>query len=171
MFYRIKQFIWALSAYWKDIDYNYINDHLDQDEKKLFDMLSRCDKYHCFRVAKEADQIMKENKETLEKSNLNKYNVIKVCLLHDIGKINKSPNPIEKGILVILDKITAGNLKKMDNIKKIDVYYNHPKKGVEILKKENKYSNDFIEAIEKHHLKDKTDNKLLEIVRYCDNKN
>lgn len=165
MFYRVKQFIWALSAYWKDIDYNFINKHLDKDEEELFNMLSKCDKYHCFRVAKDAEDLVKDNGE------INKDKLIKACLLHDIGKINKSPNPIEKGILVILDKVTSGRLRKFNNIKKIDVYYNHPIKGVEILKKSDKYTIDFMEAIEKHHLSEETDNKILQIIRDCDNRN
>ena len=165
MFYRIKQFIWALSAYWKDIDYNFINKHLDKDEEALFNMLSKCDKYHCFRVAKDAEDLVEDN------GDINKDKLIKACLLHDIGKINKSPNPIEKGILVILDKITSGKLRRFNNIKKIDVYYNHPSKGVEILKKNNKYTVDFMEAVEKHHSNEKTDNKILEIIKYCDNRN
>lgn len=165
MFYRVRQFIWALSAYWKDIDYNFVNKHLDKDEKKLFNMLSKCDKYHCFRVAKDAEDL------AYDEGKINKEDLIKACLLHDIGKINKSPNPIEKGILVILDKVTSGRLRKFNGIKKIDVYYNHPIRGVEILEKNNKYTKDFMEAIEKHHLSEKTDNKILEIIKYCDNRN
>lgn len=165
MFYRVKQFLWAFSAYWKEIDYKFVNNNLDKDEKELFEMLSKCDRYHCFRVAKDAEEIIRDENITNEKK------IIKACLLHDIGKIDKSPNPIEKGILVILDKVTSGNLRKFNKIKKIDVYYNHPIKGVEILNKGNKYPKDFIEAIEKHHIDKKTNNKILEIIKYCDNKN
>ena len=60
--------------------------------------------------------------------------VAKAALLHDIGKSEYSLNVVEKSVLVILNKLTNGNLKKFDSIKIVDSYYNHPKKGAKILK-------------------------------------
>ena len=59
-----------------------------------------------------------------------------------------------------------------DNIKNIDIYYNHGEKGATLLKEYNKYDKEFLEAIEFHHNdKFSGNNKLLDIIRESDNKN
>ena len=83
-----------------------------------------------------------------------------------------SLNIFEKSTLVILNKITNGKLRRLDNIKNIDIYYNHGEKGARLLKEYNKYDKEFLEAIEFHHNdKFSGNNKLLDIIRESDNKN
>ncbi|SHK83273.1 HDIG domain-containing protein [Clostridium cavendishii DSM 21758] len=152
----------------KKIDYEYINRYLNEDEKKLFEKLRRTDKFHSIRVSKDA---IKYAEVATKFDNINEDILGKLGLLHDIGKIERPLNSIEKSIIVILNKLTKGKLKKYTNFKIIDSYYNHPIKGVNILG-DFEYDKVFLEAIEKHHNKKiNENNKLLNILKLCDDKN
>lgn len=180
MLYRVKQVIWAINSNFKEIDYNYINKYLDKDEVLLFDKLKHSEKYHCIRVCKDCLEI-----NSVSKFKIDKVTLGKVALLHDIGKSDYSLNIITKSLLVILNKITKGKLKKFSNFKSVDVYYNHGVKGKNILlneqnriKMNNKYSKEFLSAIENHHkhinidaLEDLNNNILLRILIEADNMN
>lgn len=162
--YRVKQFIWALKSLSEDIDTEYVNRFLNKREKKLFNKLKKTDKHHCIRVSKEAVNLSKG-----KKINLNR--VAKVALLHDIGKGEYGLNVIEKSVLVILNKMTKGKLKKYDGIKAIDSYYNHAEKGANLLKRFNTYDKEFLDTIRYHHSNKIQGNKLLEIIKESDNRN
>jgi putative nucleotidyltransferase with HDIG domain len=162
--YRVKQFIWALKAMRENIDVEYVNKYLNTNEKELFNKLKKTDKQHCIRVSKD---VVKYSKL----ANISTHRVAKVALLHDIGKGYYGLNIIEKSVLVILNKVTKGKLKKYNNIKAIDSYYNHAKKGADLLKKFNKYDKEFLDSIRYHHSNKKISNKLLDIIRESDNKN
>lgn len=162
--YRVKQFVWALKSLSEDIDTEYVNRFLNKREKKLFNKLKKTDKHHCIRVSKEAVNLSK-GKEI----NLNR--VAKVALLHDIGKGEYGLNVIEKSVLVILNKMTKGKLKKYDSIKAIDSYYNHAEKGANLLKSFNTYDKEFLDTIRYHHSNKIQGNKLLEIIKESDNRN
>lgn len=168
MVYRIKQFIWHLTSKWKSIDNELINKYLSKEEIEVFNKLNVSEQQHSIRVCNDA--LNKVNNENIK---INRNKLAKAALLHDIGKIINTLNIIDKSIIVILDKITNGNLKKHTNLKKIDVYYNHPKNGVKILENINKYDNEFLDAISNHHKKDikLEDNIYLKILRECDDKN
>lgn len=161
--YRIKQFIWAVTSHFKSIDKEIPERYLSKEELKVFNNLGIEDKHHCIRVCNDA--LKNDN------SNLDKNKLAKIALLHDIGKVNGSLNIIDKSILVILDKVTYGNLRKYDKYKKVNTYYNHPKESVKILKKINNYDKEFLEAIEKHHYKQVGHNDYLKIIKECDDKN
>lgn len=167
MVYRIKQFIWAIQSFYKSIDDEYIKRYLNKDEIKIFSLLKNSDKHHCIRVSKD----VLNHLEKLDDVDIDKNTLIKLALLHDIGKIERPLNVVEKSIVVILDKLTKGRIKKYSNIQIIDIYYNHPKIGADILKKKCRYDKEFLKCIEEHHIKEVTSNKLIEIIKYYDNKN
>lgn len=95
----------------------------------------------------------------------------KIALLHDIGKIEGSLNVVEKSILVIMNKLTKGKMKNIKNNKKIDLYYNHPIKSVNLLKYINKYDDEFLDAIKYHHSNELYENNYLKVLKICDEKN
>ncbi|GFP78281.1 HDIG domain-containing metalloprotein [Clostridium fungisolvens] len=165
IFYRVKQFWWAIICNFKQLDEEYINKYLEDHEKKLFDKLKTGDKHHCIRVSKDSLEIYENIKE-----NLDEYQLAKAALLHDIGKSERPLNFIEKSIVVLLNKFTKGSIRKYDNIKILDIYYNHPKKGVEMLRSYG-YNEEFLQVIGNHHDKKYTDNAMLNIVKESDNKN
>ena len=166
--YRVKQFIWAVKSIFEKIDYNFVNKFLNEDERKLFNKLTKSDKHHSIRVSKEAIQILNEKSNYID---IDVDRVAKASLLHDIGKIEGSLNIFEKSTMVILNKVTNGKLKRYEHIKQIDIYYNHPKKGRDLLEKLDIYDKEFLDSIRYHHEKNNSDNILLEIIKESDDKN
>lgn len=165
--YRVKQFIWATKSLVEKVDTDYVDKFLNRNEKILFNKLKKSDKHHSIRVCKDAIEILKNKNEDIEVSR-----VAKAALLHDIGKTEYGLNIFEKSALVILNKVTNGKIKKYKNIKQVDIYYNHPYKGVDLLKEFNDYDKEFLESVKYHHNNEqKTNNKLLNIIKESDNKN
>ena len=162
--YRVKQFVWALKSLSEDIDTEYVNKFLNKKERSLFNKLKKTDKQHCIRVSKDAVHLSKEK-------NINLNRVAKVGLLHDIGKGEYGLNIIEKSVLVVLNKITKGKLKKYDTIKAVDSYCNHAEKGANLLKQFNTYDKEFLDTIRYHHNNKIQGSKLLDIIKESDNRN
>ncbi|GAA0182640.1 HD domain-containing protein [Clostridium sediminicola] len=164
MIYRIKQFIWALSAHITQSDEEFLKEYLNKNEINLFNKMSIMDKKHSINTARDVKKICM-NKQ------INSIMLIRVALLHDIGKSEYKLNVIEKSIVVILNKFSKGKIKKYSNIKCIDIYYNHASIGYEMLKQFN-YSELFLFLIKNHHNSDIISNKEeLQILQNCDNKN
>ncbi|NLK96062.1 MAG: HDIG domain-containing protein [Clostridiales bacterium] len=162
MVYRFKQFIWAITSIFSSMDDSIVEKYLDNDEKVLFNRLNKMEKSHSIRVCNMA---LKNNKN----NDVDKNKLAKIALLHDIGKSYKSLNVVDKSVLVILDKITSGRLKKFNKNNKVDIYYNHGKKSVELLQKMKKgYDSEFMEAIEMHHYVLNNNNIYLKIIKECD---
>ena len=164
--YRVKQFVWAAGSYFKKIDTEFINKYLDEDEKKLFSRLNHNEKHHSIRVCREALDICKNKKTSLDTNR-----IAKAALLHDVGKGEFGLNIVEKSTLVLLNSLTKGKIKKYDNIKQIDIYYNHAQKGADILKEFKSYDQEFLDSIRYHHSNKKISNELLDVIRESDNKN
>ena len=166
MLYRVKQFIWAITAPFIPINEEILNKYLNKEEKILFDKLCTSDKHHSIRVCKDALNIYSN------KTNIDERKLAKIALLHDIGKSEHKLNVIEKSALVVLDGFMNGKFIKYSNNKKVDLYYNHPKKSINMLKKSNGvYDKEFLEAIEKHHYKNIGSNIYLKIIKECDDNN
>ncbi|WP_315121825.1 HD domain-containing protein [uncultured Clostridium sp.] len=160
---RVKQFYLYFFDKMINEDYIYISKYLNKYEISIFKKLSKEDQKHCVRVAYEVENKCNEN------TNLNKDRLIKIALLHDIGKIKCKLNVIDKSLLVLLDFITKGNIKKYSNIKKINTYFNHGEDGYKILK-DKEYDEDFLDIIKNHHNK-KIKNDEMDIIRLCDDIN
>lgn len=164
--YRIKQFIWGIKSLYKRIDEEFIERFLTRDEIIMFKKLKINDQHHCIRVCKDALNT-NENFEL----NIDEYKLGKAALLHDIGKITLHLNLLEKSIIVILDKLTSGYTKKFNNVKQINIYYNHPQIGYDILKDKG-YSIELLEVVRDHHKKYRLkDNEYLTIIAFCDDRN
>lgn len=166
MFYRVKQFLWSISSQFKKIDEVLIKKYLNENEIILFSKLTSSDKHHCIRVCNDAIKMVNDDNIIIDK-----YKLGKIALLHDIGKGSYSLNPIEKSIFVILNKITNGKLKHFNKNKKVDSYYNHPIKGVELLSVYDIYDNEFLDVVKNHHCEDDSKNIYLKIIKECDDKN
>lgn len=164
--YRVKQFIWAAGSYFKKIDIDYVNKYLNEDEVELFNRLKHNEKHHSIRVCRDALDISKNKNISLKRNR-----IAKAALLHDVGKGEYGLNLIEKSTLVLLNNLTKGKIKRFNNIKQVDIYYNHAQKGADILKQFNTYDKEFLDSIRYHHSNKKINNKLLDIIRESDNKN
>lgn len=167
-FYRVKQFIWGFTSLFKEVDYTYINKFLNEEEIKIFNNLKHNDKHHCIRVCK--DSIRMRNDLNID---IDMYKLGRAALLHDVGKGEKHLSLIEKSTVVLLDKFTNGKIKKFNNIKQINVYYNHPKIGSEILIRNGfKDDKELLDVVRYHHnIKRADKNTMLNIIKICDDKN
>ena len=169
--YRIKQFFRAVTAKITYEDLQFIDIYLNHNEKEIFNKLSVYDKKHSINVAKDIKIYLKDLSEMeKDKLNIKEKNMIKLGLLHDIGKVYKKLNPIEKSILVLLNSLTKEKIKKYDNIKAVKVYYRHGEMGFNILKKYN-YEEDFLCAVKNHHYYSNNNTLELKILQKADNNN
>lgn len=156
MFYRVKQFFLAIFARLTKEDYDFINKYLDEKDKLLFNSLPTHEKKHCINVA----IFFRGNNNVDDK-------FIKAALLHDIGKRNSGLNPIFKGIIVIMNKISESATRKLQFIKPINVYYNHPYIGYELYKD---IDEEIAYIIKNHHNYNCTD-KIVKMLQEADCKN
>lgn len=162
--YRVKQFYWSLTSKVNSEDIKLINEYLNEDEKTLFYSLSTYEQKHSIKVTRDVIEECRVNKISDDK-------LIKASILHDIGKTFRSLNPVEKSIVVMLDSMSKGKLRKYSSIKTIDVYYNHGDKGYNLLKKKGNYDERFLYLIKNHHNDSIIGDKELDILRLCDSKN
>ena len=135
---RVKQFYVNVTDKMTEKDYDYANEILNKKET--------------------------DDEEILKNRNL----LMKSALLHDIGKITKRLNVIDKSIIVILNKLTKGKLKSIKKSKKIQCYYNHSSYGYEILK--DIIDDTVILDIVKNHHSD-NGNNLVNFFKQIDDKN
>ena len=149
MLKRIKQFYINLTDKMTIDDYIYVESKLTKEEYSLFVKLLKSEQKHSVRIAKDIEKKFKDNKINNHLILENKDILIKASLLHDIAKIKKKVNIIDKSIIVILNKLTKGNLKKLNN-KKVQCYYNHPEYSYDILKDINK-DEVLLNVIKNHH--------------------
>lgn len=166
--YRIKQFVWGFTSLFKKVDYTYVTKFLNENEMEIFDNLKHNDKHHCIRVCK--DSIKMRNNLNV---NIDMYKLGRVALLHDVGKGARHLSLIEKSTVVLLDKFTRGKIRKYNNIKQIEIYYNHPNIGLDILIK-NGFENDkeLLQVVRYHHSRNiEKENEMLNIIKTCDDKN
>jgi len=166
--YRVKQFIWGFISLFKQIDYTYVTKFLNEKEIEIFNTLKHNDKHHCIRVCK--DSIKMRNQLNID---VDMYKLGRAALLHDVGKGQIHLSLVEKSTVVLLDRLTKGKIRRYDKIKQINVYYNHPRIGLGILIN-NGFGHDreLLDVVRYHHSPNiNNENKLLSIIKICDDKN
>ncbi|MCY6353675.1 HD domain-containing protein [Clostridium sp. ZS2-4] len=157
--YRIKQFYWAVTSTISSKDKEFIREYLNQDEINLFAKLAVYDQRHSIKIAQDVKKIYSTNER-----------LIKAALLHDIGKISKPLNLLERSLMVILDNLFKDKMKRYENIKIIDSYYNHGENGYKILKGYG-YNERLLYLVKNHHNNDIIGDKELNILKQYDNQN
>lgn len=167
MIYRIKQFIWAITARLDKTEEAFIKQYLLEDEQYLFNQLKVYEQKHCITVAKGLIK-MYHGEEVRE--------MIRLGLLHDIGKIKYPIGPIRKSIMVLLNKVTKGRAKQWCHLNMAKCYYDHPEIGYALLKQRGQCTNEFLKLVREHHRSlnevqaDKKYLQKLEELQTCDNK-
>lgn len=165
---RVKQFYMNVFDVMKNEDYNYVNEILNEKELNLFTELLTSEQKHCVRIAKDIEHII-DNKEINDSKIINNKNrLIKAALLHDIGKTKKRLNVIDKSIIVILNKLTKGELIKFEKSKKVQCYYKHSEYSYEILK--DIIDDNLILDVARNHHKDNV-NEIVNFFKWIDDKN
>lgn len=161
--YRVKQFYWSITSKVNIEDERLIDGYLNEQEKYLFQKLTEYEKIHAIKVAKDVEKLYNKDGE-------NKGMLMKAALMHDIGKTVHRLTPISKSLMVILDSVSKGKIKKYHNIKQINVYYNHADIGYNILKKYG-YEERFLYLIKNHHSDNIIGDEELNILKMCDSRN
>lgn len=152
MSYRVKQFIWAVTAEVTEAEKTYINEYLAPEEVQLFEQLKVYEQKHSIKVA----QAMAQDAQAEDR-----INRIRVGLLHDIGKIIYPIGPIRKSMMVLLHKFTKGRISRVRISDMVKCYYEHPQLGYEILKKKGGYEQEFLEVIRDHHKEKMMESNLI----------
>ena len=161
--YRVKQFYWSIVSKVNDEDIDFIKSYLETYELQLFHQLPTYDQKHCINVARDV-------KLTCDQRKLQSKDLIKVALLHDIGKIYNSMNPIDKSIMVIMHNLTGGKLKAYNKNRKVNIYYNHCDIGYNLLGKYG-YDDRFLFLIKNHHNNNIVEDVELDLLKECDDRN
>ena len=165
---RVKQFYINATDLMTNKDYKYVKRNLNNEEYDLFKKILKSEQKHSVRIAKEIEYIIENNLvddiDIIQSKNL----LIKTALLHDVGKSKQKVNIIEKSIIVILNKLTKGNLKNFKKSKKVQCYYNHSEYSYVLLK--DIIKDDLILNIIRNHHKN-TDNKLTNFFKQIDDNN
>lgn len=165
---RVKQFYINATDSMISKDYEYVKIHLNNEEYDLFKKILKSEQKHSVRIAKEIEYTIENNLvddvDIIQSKNL----LIKTALLHDVGKSRQKVNIIEKSIIVILNKLTKGNLKNFKKSKKVQCYYNHSEYSYILLK--DIIKDDLILSIIRNHHKN-TDNKLTNFFKQIDDNN
>lgn len=162
MFHRIKQFYWDITSNFKSIDKSFIDKYLHDHDKSLFYQLKKSEQHHVIRVAKNAHYKISKLGTTIDK---NKF--MRICLLHDVGKIGAELTVIDRSVLVLANKITKGKIRKYTNINKIEIYYNHAQIGADMLKDKG-YDEEFVNVVRLHHSRGYSKNIMINILRESD---
>ncbi|GCD12848.1 HDIG domain-containing metalloprotein [Clostridium tagluense] len=161
--YRLKQFYWSMVSKINDEDIDFLKMHLETYELQLFHQLPTHEQKHSINVARDV-------KSTCNQRVLQSGNLIKVALLHDIGKIYSNMNPIDKSIMVIVDNITNGKIKLHKKSKNVNMYYNHGDIGYNLLRKYG-YDDRFLFLVKNHHNNNITQDIELNLLKECDDRN
>lgn len=165
---RVKQFYINATDSMISKDYEYVKIHLNNEEYDLFKKILKSEQKHSVRIAKEIEYIIENNLvddiDIIQSKNL----LIKTALLHDVGKSKQKVNIIEKSIIVILNKLTKGNLKNLKKSKKVQCYYNHSEYSYILLK--DIIKDDLILSIIRNHHRN-TDNKFTNFFKQIDDNN
>lgn len=165
---RVKQFYINATDSMISKDYEYVKIHLNNEEYDLFKKILKSEQKHSVRIAKEIEYTIENNLvddiDIIQSKNL----LIKTALLHDVGKSKQKVNIIEKSIIVILNKLTKGNLKNFKKSKKIQCYYNHSEYSYILLK--DIIKDDLILSIIRNHHRN-TDNKFTNFFKQIDDNN
>lgn len=157
MLYRVRQFYKALFAKMAPSDQAFYKQYLTEKEIMLFEQLRVYDQKHSVLVARH-----------LARLNPQDAYMIKAGLLHDIGKQVYPLNPVEKGIMVILHKLSKGKIQGLKQLKMVKGYYEHPLLGYELLRKAGGYDKHLLMLVRDHH-QNQVGDERLKLLQQADN--
>ncbi len=163
--YRFKQFVYYLVSWFEKIDDEFLNYYLNNEEKRIFNKLLKTERQHSIRVAKKSLEVM----DIFKIENFEEFEVVKMCLLHDVGKIHSKINLFLKPFIVLIrsNKRFRKLVFFLDK-QRVYKYYKHSKYSFDMLKTLN-FSFQILNSIRHHHSSRNVENdKYTKILKYCD---
>jgi len=168
--YRFNQFITAFRANISYSDVEFIRHYLTKAEQVLFYKMRRYDQKHALQVAHKC--LLKCDSNTW----IDRSNLVRVALLHDIGKSIMPLSLISRILYVLTKKINEGRLVKffakeksfIPLFRQFYVLNNHSDIGAELIG-EIENNPELIEIIRNHHNKPTpNESQLLPVIREID---
>ena len=148
--HRIKQFYSGMFSIYTKADEAFARSYLNIDEFALFNQLPGFEKKHAVTVARQMLELALYNPE------LDQRKLVKLGLLHDIGKVAERNSILTKSILVIIRYFFPGlydwlaEQGKSDlHFRKFYIHKHHGAVGAELLAKIGE-SSEFLSIIKKH---------------------
>lgn len=170
--YRAKQLKFALFTRYKKEHIEFARKYLSINELALFDRLPSFEKKHAVQTAKHMLHLTHGNPKVDERK------MVKLALLHDIGKAATKLSVLDKVILVIFNRYFKGIYGRLaaigikDNsrsiFRKFYVHKYHDEIGAEMLRRAG-LEPEIVEAVEKHSLEPSpTEPEELKLLRTAD---
>ncbi|MFH5836702.1 HD domain-containing protein [Proteiniclasticum sp. C24MP] len=124
---RVRQFLQNISYGFQAVDQMFLIRYLNEKEMDLFGKLQRSEQIHAILVAK---GVLQELDSTENGS------FLKAVLFHDIGKIRRPLNIVEKSLAVMVDKLFQER-SLFEKFEFMRSFRHHGPWGEEILRKED----------------------------------
>lgn len=151
---RIKQVFAALTAEVTAADHSFIRENLRAEEQSLFYGMNLPDQRHALNVAYTALELVR-NKPGIDTELL-----VKVALLHDVGKVRGDVSTMDKILTVIAHRFAPrwaegwgrrGRGSKLANLRHaVHTYYHHPEQSAEMLAAIGSRE-EIVEIVRRHH--------------------
>jgi len=150
LFNRARQFVVGMFSFYTKKDEEFAASYLNIQEMALFNQLPGFEKKHCVRVAKRMLKIVHANPD------LDERKIVKLGLLHDIGKISERNTTFTKAWLVVVRYFFPKHYNKIADLGETDqkyrryyVHKHHGRIGAQLLAKMGE-SSEFLSIISKH---------------------
>ncbi|MDD5594007.1 MAG: HD domain-containing protein [Candidatus Margulisbacteria bacterium] len=148
--YRLKQFYFSMFSVYDRSDEAFARSYLNNEETALFNQLPRFEKKHAVVVARKMLELALYNPE------LDPQKLVKLGLLHDIGKLAERNSILTKSILVIIRFLSPGLYDWLADrgrtgrlFRRFYVHKHHGAIGADMLAKIG-VSGEFLSIIKKH---------------------
>jgi len=169
--YRIRQYLATRKSKLSYLEIDFVRKYLNHQEQILFFRMKGFDQRHGITVANKCLE------KTLEVNWINKTQMARVALLHDIGKSSADIGVNYRVLYVLLGAIAKGKLlkslaKKNSRIalkRKLFVLDNHGLLGAKMLMDVGCTDNEVLQVVAKHHdTPEVGESKLLPFLREID---
>jgi hypothetical protein len=149
MLERVIQFFKNIRYAFMKSDENLVSSILMEEEVLLFRRLKKSEQIHSELVTKD---FIRSEKGKLDQS------LLKAVLLHDIGKIERPLNLIEKSMAVIFHKTGLSKISWIHNLPFMKSYLYHAERGANLLVKHGVFPEGSLEEqlVRSHHEQQET---------------